>query len=83
MVQPSRNSDPRFNCRVRGKRGHLYFDDGALSAMWIGAPPTNRTRLEGLRETFWQGDIGRDANGRRVQDVWVRGIRSEAYRLAI
>ena len=35
------------------------------------------------RGRFWQGSIGRDANGRRVQDSWVRGIRPEAYKLAI
>jgi hypothetical protein len=36
-----------------------------------------------LGGSFWQGSIGRYANGRRIQDAWVHGIRKEAYKLAI
>ncbi len=68
---------------IRGKRGHLYFDGAALCAMWTDAPPMNRSRLADLGGALWQGDIGRDARGRRVQDAWVRGILPGAYRLAI
>jgi hypothetical protein len=68
---------------IRGKRGHLYVDDGTLCAMWTDSPPMKQSRLETLGGSFWQGSIGRDAKGRRVQDAWVRGIRPEAYRLAI
>lgn len=68
---------------IRGKRGHLYFDGATLCAMWTDAPPMLRSRLAELGGRFWQGDIGRGARGRRVQDAWVRGIRPEAYKLAI
>ncbi len=52
---------------IRGKRGHLYFDRGALCAMWTDAPPMNRTRLESLGVACWQGDISRDAKCRAVR----------------
>jgi hypothetical protein len=68
---------------IRGKRGHLYDDDGVLCAMWTDAPAMKQSRLEGLGGIVWQGDIGRNAKGRRVQDAWVRSIRPEAYRLVI
>src|SRR5262245_48617188 len=68
---------------IRGKRGHLYVDGGKLCAMWVDAAPMMRSRLEKLGGKVWQGDIGRGDKGRRVQDAWVRGIRPEAYRLAI
>jgi hypothetical protein len=68
---------------IRGKRGHLYVDSGALCAIWTDAPPMMQSRLAELGGTIWQGDIGRDAHGRRVQDAWVRAIRPEAYKLAI
>jgi hypothetical protein len=51
--------------------------------MWTDAPPMQQSRLEQLGGTVWQGDISQDAKGRRVQDAWVRGIRPEAYKLAI
>jgi hypothetical protein len=68
---------------VRGKRGQLYVEGGQLCAMWTDAPPMKWSRLAELGGTVWHGDIGRGAKGRRVQDAWVRGIRPEAYRLAI
>jgi len=51
--------------------------------MWMDATPMNASRLERLGGRFWQGDIGRDPKGRRVQDAWVRGIKPEAYKLPI
>jgi hypothetical protein len=68
---------------IRGKRGHLYTDRGELCAMWTDAPAMNRSRLEQLGGRVWQGDIDRGANGRRVQDAWVRGIRPDVYKLAV
>jgi hypothetical protein len=68
---------------VRGKRGHLYVDGGIVCAMWTDAPPIHHSRLAQLGGTIWQGDIGRGAKDRRVQDAWVRGIQPEAYGLAI
>ena len=66
---------------IRGKRGHLYVDNGLLSAMWTDAPPMKQSRLAELGGTVWQGDIGSGAKGRRVQDAWVRGIKPQAYKL--
>jgi hypothetical protein len=68
---------------IRGKRGHLYFDKGALSAMWTDSGPLKRSRLAELGDTPWHCDIGRGAKRRRVQDAWVRGIKPQAYKLAV
>jgi hypothetical protein len=68
---------------IRGRLGHLYVDDGVLCAMWTDARPMNRSRLAALGGRLWPGDSSRGANGRQVQDAWVRGIKPEAYRLAI
>jgi hypothetical protein len=57
---------------ICGKRGHLYVDAGAVCAMWTDGPAMKQSRLAELGGTFWQGDIGRDARGRRVQDAHVR-----------
>ena len=68
---------------IRGKHGHIYVDAGMVCAMWADAAPMNKSRLVKLGGTFWQGDISTDVKGRRLQDTWVRGIRPEAYELAI
>ena len=68
---------------IRGKRGHLYVEGGEICAMFTDASPMNRSRLETLGGRVWQGDISRGANGRRVQDAWVRGISPDAFKLAI
>jgi hypothetical protein len=68
---------------IRGKRGHLYVDGREVCAMWTDAPPMHQSRLAQLGGTVWQGDIGRGARRRRVQDSWVHGIRPEAYQQAI
>jgi hypothetical protein len=68
---------------IRGKRGHLYVDGGGVCAMWVEARPMMSSRLAKLGGTFWQGDISHGTKGRRVQDASVRGIRPEAYKLAI
>lgn len=68
---------------IRGKRGHLYADGAEVCAMWTDAPPMNRSRLAKLGGSLWQGDISGSGHGRRAQDAWVRGIRPEAYKLAI
>jgi hypothetical protein len=68
---------------IRGKHGHIYVDTGMVCAMWADAAPMNKSRLVKLGGTFWQGDISTDVKGRRLQDTWVRGIRPEAYELAI
>jgi hypothetical protein len=68
---------------IRGKRGHLYVDDGRLCAMWLDAPPIRHCRLEELGGKCWQGDISPGAKGRRVQDAWVKGIALEHHQRAI
>jgi len=68
---------------IRGKRGHIFVDAGAVCAMWTDAPPMLRSRLDKLGGKVWQGDIGRGAKGQRAQDAWVSGIQPEAYNLAI
>jgi hypothetical protein len=68
---------------VRGRKGHLYVDNGLVCAMWTSAPVMMRSRLAKLGGRLWQGDISSDARGKGVQDASVRGIRPEAYKLAI
>ena len=67
---------------IRGKHGHIYVDGGTVCAMWVDVRPMMPSTLAKLGGTIWQGDISADAKG-RVQDAWVRGIRPEAYELAI
>jgi hypothetical protein len=68
---------------IRGRLGHLYVDDGQLCAMWTDARPMSRFRLAALGGRPRQGDKTPVANGKYVQDTWVRGIDPEAYRQAI
>jgi hypothetical protein len=67
---------------ICGRRGKLYVDAGVVCAMWVDATPMMPSNLAKLGGTIWQGDISADDKG-RVQDAWVRGIRPEAYELAI
>jgi hypothetical protein len=62
---------------IPGKRGHLYCDDGQVCAMWENAPPMNRSKLAQLGGKLWMGDIGRNREGRRVQDVKITGVSPE------
>jgi hypothetical protein len=71
------------NAIIQGKLGHLYVDGGVLCAMWADAPPMNQSRLAKLGGACWQGDISIGANGRKVQDAWVRWIKPEAHEKAI
>jgi hypothetical protein len=68
---------------IRGRLGHLYVDAGLLCAMWTDARPMLQSRMAALGGRLWQGDKGIGANGRQVQDAWARGIKPEAYQLAI
>ena len=62
-----------------GRKGHLYFADGELCAMWTDASPIEPTKLKRLGRWSWHG-LGL---GARVQDAWVKGIPPESYTLAI
>jgi len=69
-----------------GRFGHLYYDGPRLCLMRLDAPPVQRSRLcslVGPDGSVWMGDISPDRNGRRVQDIEVRGIRPQGARLAI
>jgi hypothetical protein len=77
------SQEERSDTVIPGKHGHIYVDAGMVCAMWVDAAPMNKSRLAKLGGTIWQGDIGTDGKGQRVQDAWVRGIRPEAYELAI
>jgi hypothetical protein len=48
-----------------------------------GRPADEPISAGGPGGSFWQGDIGRDARGRRVQDAWALSIRPAAYKQAI
>ena len=67
---------------IRGKRGHLYIADG-LCLMVIDGAPANKSRWEALGGKLWLGETSPDKTGRRVQDVWIKGIPLENAGLAI
>lgn len=62
---------------ISGKRGHLYFAGAELCLMVIDGAPVNKSRWEALGGRLWLGDISPNSKGRRVQDVWIRGIPLE------
>jgi len=71
---------------IPGRRGHLWFDGPELCLTILDGPPISAKRLKvlvGTTGSVWQGIIGRNDHGRRVQDAEVRGIRPERYREAI
>lgn len=69
---------------ICGRRGHLYFDDSLLCAMFIDAPPMKKNRLEELGGRLWMGDISpHPRTGRRVQDVKVIGILADKQKQVI
>lgn len=59
---------------IPGKRGHLYFADGALCLMMIDGALIHRRQWETLGGRLWMGDISPNAKGRRVQDVKIENI---------
>lgn len=69
---------------IPGKRGHLYFDDSdGLCLMVTDGKPAMQSRWAALGGRLWMGDISPNAEGRRVQDVWIKGIPIENAAAAI
>ena len=66
---------------IQGRRGHLYFDSAELCLMVLDGTPAIRSKWKSGR--LWIGDISRNAQGVRVQDVKITGIPLENARLAI
>jgi len=63
---------------IPGKRGHLYFDDGALCLMVTDGQPANKSRWQALGGKLWMGEISG-----QVQDVKISGIPLENAKAAI
>src|SRR5215471_10791790 len=53
---------------------HLYFDGNESCLMILDGAPVLRSKWQTLGGKLWMGDIGPDANGKRVQDVKITGI---------
>lgn len=69
---------------IRGRRGHLYADAGRICAMWIDAPPMNKSTIASLKaKSSWQGDVSANDQGSRAQDAWAKDIPPETWPLAI
>jgi hypothetical protein len=69
---------------IPGKRGHLYFDDGALCLMVTDGAPAIRSRWQALGGKLWMGEISpHPRTKRRVQDVKITGIPLENAKAAI
>ena len=80
---------------ISGRRGILFFDSAKLCLSMFDTRPLKRSRLDRLicgrtavvrsghsTGSIWQGDISLK-NGRRVQDIEIRGIVPEKYEAAI
>jgi hypothetical protein len=68
---------------VQGRRGQLYFDGGELCLMVLDGKLANRSKWKALGGTLWMGDISKNTQGVRVQDVKITGIPLVNARLAI
>jgi len=68
---------------IQGRRGHLYFDGAELCLMVLDGKPAIPPRWKALGGKLWLGDISKNAQGVRAQDVKITGIPLENARLAI
>ena len=68
---------------IPGRRGHLYFDGFELCLMVLDGKPSIPSKWKALGGQLWMGDISKNAQGARVQDVKITGIPLENARLAI
>jgi hypothetical protein len=66
-----------------GRRGHLYFDGAELCLTVLDGKPAIPSKWKALGGRLWMGDISKNAQGVRVQDVKITGIPLENARLAI
>jgi hypothetical protein len=68
---------------IQGRRGHLYFDGFELCLMVLDGKPSIPSKWKALGGQLWMGDISKNAQGARVQDVKITGIPLENARAAI
>ena len=64
-------------------RGHLYLNGFERCLMVLDGKPSIRSMWKALGGSLWMGDISKNAQGVRVQDVKITGIPLENARLAI
>jgi hypothetical protein len=62
---------------IQGRRGQVYFDDPDLCLMVLDGEPAIRSKWKELGGNLWMGDISKNAQGKRVQDVKITGIPPE------
>ena len=67
---------------IQGKRGHLYFAEG-LCLMVKDGVPAKKSSWAALGGELWIGATSPGKAGRRVQDVWIKGIPLENAQAAI
>ena len=60
----------------------MYFNGAELCLMVLDGKPAIRSKWKVLGGTLWMGDISKNAQGVRVQDVKITGIPLENARLA-
>jgi len=65
---------------IQGRRGHLYFDGFELCLMVLDGKPSIPSKWKALGGQLWMGDISKNAQGVRVQDVKITGIPLENAR---
>jgi hypothetical protein len=68
---------------IPGRRGHLYFDDAELCLMVLDGKPAISSKWKALGGKLWMGDISKNTQGVRVQDVKIIGIPLENAKAAI
>ena len=68
---------------IQGRRGHLYFDGPELCLMVLDGKPSIPSKWNALGGKLWMGDISKNTQGKRVQDVKITGIPLVNARLAI
>jgi hypothetical protein len=68
---------------IQGKRGQLYFDGPELCLMVLDGKPAIPPTWRALGGKLWLGDISKNVQGQRVQDVKITGIPLENAKAAI
>lgn len=68
---------------IQERRGHLHFDGAELCLTVLDGKPAIHSKWQALGGRLWMGDISKDTQGVRVQDVKIIGIPLENARLAI
>lgn len=68
---------------VIGRFGQLYLDGNKLCLMSTDGPLRDPKRWRQLGGRLWRGDISKNPEGKRVQDIEVKDIDPAEIRLAI